>query len=560
MKKIFGLIGRIFIIGLLSALIGYDIYLFNATYVCNDVLPMPFGTGTAVIMSGSMEPEISVYDFIIVRKSENYVLNDIVTFVENGKLVTHRIVEQKEDVFVTRGDVNNTEDPAISKNEILGKVVKVVPGVGRITLFLQKPIGMLCLMMLLLGGMELSFRRTKSKKRKQVELVRAELEELKREVEQISITDVKVIAKTDDEIMVREQSESKIWIPEKIEKEPEVISFNAEDDFDLDINDYDDYDSELNTKDCIAVSEDSEYIHEKNNITEVATLSDVDKENIASENLTEKCEETEQEKVKLIDQETEQELEKTGIVESDKREMEEIVKDAVKSCFQDEVKTFLSQQMKEILEAEIQKSTNQVLEFENKREKRQQENNEKRLERKKNRIEKIKKAKKMIRSISWKAMTLIILLLVIIIVNIVSLTTQKSGKPFTIFGFYMVMIESNSMEPAIQVNDVVILEKLDVYQPGEVITYMDHGDLITHRIQGITENGYLTKGDANISSDQTIVSSENVIGKVIKVNSFLGLLIQVLLSPYIFGFIIAVLIIYAVREHRKGAYVERKVM
>lgn len=243
MKKGLKIIGRIFIIVLLSTLIGYDIYLFNATYICNDALPMPFGSGTAVIMSGSMEPAISVFDVVVVQKADNYFINDIITYEENGKLVTHRIVEQNGDVYITRGDANNTEDPAISKEKVLGKVVRVIPSIGRVMLFLQKPIGMLCLMILLLGGMELSFQRTKAKKRKQFALVRAELDELKLEVKQISVDDVKTgECEAADDVMVRTKEIMKQWVPERIEKESHS---GTKDDYDLLIGEDDDYDLEV---------------------------------------------------------------------------------------------------------------------------------------------------------------------------------------------------------------------------------------------------------------------------------------------------------------------------
>lgn len=76
--------------------------------------------------SGSMEPSISVGDILIIKECGNYEVNDVVTYnVDNDYLVTHRIIEKKEDNnFVTKGDNNNTKDTdKVTKENIEGKVI-----------------------------------------------------------------------------------------------------------------------------------------------------------------------------------------------------------------------------------------------------------------------------------------------------------------------------------------------------------------------------------------------------------------------------------------------------
>lgn len=99
------------------------------------------------IISGSMTPNIDVYDVIIARrvKMEELEKDDIISFRStdakfNGAIVTHRIVEivdQENGVFRTMGDANNTVDTALtSKENVLGKVAFRIPKLGMIQSFI----------------------------------------------------------------------------------------------------------------------------------------------------------------------------------------------------------------------------------------------------------------------------------------------------------------------------------------------------------------------------------------------------------------------------------------
>ena len=55
-----------------SLVIGFNLYSWNARSLTGNVLPMPFGYGAAVVLSGSMEPAISVDDLIVVKAADGY--------------------------------------------------------------------------------------------------------------------------------------------------------------------------------------------------------------------------------------------------------------------------------------------------------------------------------------------------------------------------------------------------------------------------------------------------------------------------------------------------------
>lgn len=89
------------------------------------ILVKIYGISFAVVSSGSMEPELTIGDIIVMKTRDNYEVNDVITYhIDNEYLVTHRIVERNENSFVTKGDSNNTKDAEhILKENIEGKVV-----------------------------------------------------------------------------------------------------------------------------------------------------------------------------------------------------------------------------------------------------------------------------------------------------------------------------------------------------------------------------------------------------------------------------------------------------
>lgn len=93
------------------------------------------------VTSGSMEPSINIGDMLIVEKQTNYHKNDVVTFTNSSqRIVTHRITdlisEAKNSLFATAGDANRNNDyDKINQDQIFGKVISVIPLLGKLSLF-----------------------------------------------------------------------------------------------------------------------------------------------------------------------------------------------------------------------------------------------------------------------------------------------------------------------------------------------------------------------------------------------------------------------------------------
>ena len=115
------------------ALIILIIYALNIAYfrvIKKEKLPRVFNYYVFKVITGSMEDTISIGDTIVVKKTKNVKVNDIVTYEKDGIFITHRIVKIDGNSIITKGDANNTEDDPITKNQILGKYIKKAKVLG----------------------------------------------------------------------------------------------------------------------------------------------------------------------------------------------------------------------------------------------------------------------------------------------------------------------------------------------------------------------------------------------------------------------------------------------
>ena len=103
-----------------------------------------------VVLTGSMLPEIQVYDVVVTKKIKAADLKegDVITFSSAdtrflNTIITHRIIKKNYDAttkgytFQTKGDNNNVADSAlVPQNNIYGKVILKIPKLGYLQEFL----------------------------------------------------------------------------------------------------------------------------------------------------------------------------------------------------------------------------------------------------------------------------------------------------------------------------------------------------------------------------------------------------------------------------------------
>lgn len=118
-----------------------------------------------VILSGSMEPEMSPGDAVIVddRGAGAIEEGDVITFSREGSdtVVTHRVVDVQEEngerVFETKGDANDQADrQPVRAEDVVGTVVLTIPFVGYVVHFVNTPLGFATTVLLPIGLFVLS--------------------------------------------------------------------------------------------------------------------------------------------------------------------------------------------------------------------------------------------------------------------------------------------------------------------------------------------------------------------------------------------------------------------
>jgi signal peptidase len=118
-----------------------------------------------VVLSDSMSPVFNEGSVIITRevpakelKAKNDaagVEGDIITYIREDSLLTHRIVEVRDDgTFITRGETNNyDDDPPVQPEWILGKTVFSMDGLGTFIDNLRTPWGIAGMIAVLAAGL-----------------------------------------------------------------------------------------------------------------------------------------------------------------------------------------------------------------------------------------------------------------------------------------------------------------------------------------------------------------------------------------------------------------------
>ncbi|WP_270647044.1 signal peptidase I [Paeniclostridium hominis] len=133
----------------------FMVLVLNIMTTKSDKLFEIIGYRSYTVLSGSMEPEFYPGDMVITKhKSKTDIkVNDIVTYRDNdGVIITHRIMEETPEGYITKGDNNNVEDAdMLTEKNIIGEVKFSIPKLGYLSDFLSKP-AVIAVEMFLLAG------------------------------------------------------------------------------------------------------------------------------------------------------------------------------------------------------------------------------------------------------------------------------------------------------------------------------------------------------------------------------------------------------------------------
>lgn len=112
-----------------------------------------------------------------LRNEKSYKANDIITFYdENKTLVTHRLIDVDEELIVTKGDNNDSQDGKLPVKNIIGKYVFKISCLGIVMSSLKSPITLI--MIFIIGVLIVTFISTDDK----LKPLDKEIEESKKKV------------------------------------------------------------------------------------------------------------------------------------------------------------------------------------------------------------------------------------------------------------------------------------------------------------------------------------------------------------------------------------------
>ncbi|MEG0307971.1 MAG: signal peptidase I [Clostridium sp.] len=147
---------------------------------------------------------------------------------------------------------------------------------------------------------------------------------------------------------------------------------------------------------------------------------------------------------------------------------------------------------------------------------------------------------------------LVIFLIFIIIINISSRIPQLYN--LTKVSSYTVL--TGSMKPVINPGDMVIVKKVSVdkLNVGDIITFTNNNNSITHRITSISLEGITTKGDDNDTEDLGKITGVELTGKVIITIPKIGYAFNIFynkLNVSIFVVLGGILIVFQIIKSKK---------
>lgn len=172
---------RYIVFSFIGIVLGLFVYTQNAKGLLKDKMPMPFGYGMSVVLSGSMESRLSVDDLVIIKAADNYKVNDIVLFQEGNSFVIHRIIEIDGDTVTTKGDANNVADEPINKSQIKGVLVYDIAGFGAVVNILKQPVFVILILAAAFLLTEFSYRKEQDKDTEELDEIKKMIEELKKD-------------------------------------------------------------------------------------------------------------------------------------------------------------------------------------------------------------------------------------------------------------------------------------------------------------------------------------------------------------------------------------------
>ncbi len=153
--------------------------------------------------------------------------------------------------------------------------------------------------------------------------------------------------------------------------------------------------------------------------------------------------------------------------------------------------------------------------------------------------------------------TIIYIILIPVIFYNIMLIVQAATNPREtpcVFGMKTFVIISGSMEPSLEIGDMVIIKEFpeEELQKGDIISFRNGQSIITHRINNVINEktgkiSFETKGDNNNIKDKNYVKYDDIEGKMVGKIPHIGKIVLLLKNKLII--IIILMIFYMLYIH-----------
>ena len=137
----------------------------------------------------------------------------------------------------------------------------------------------------------------------------------------------------------------------------------------------------------------------------------------------------------------------------------------------------------------------------------------------------------------------VVVLVVMVLFVFLLILTRSMGNTPSLFGYYVFRVSSDSMEPTMDVGDVILVKSADAddIRKDDVVTYLSrsgvmYGQNVTHRVvtEPYRENGTLyfqTQGDAVGAPLDEPITYEQIRGKYVRKLVLIGKFYSLISTP-----------------------------
>ena len=152
-----------------------------------------------------------------------------------------------------------------------------------------------------------------------------------------------------------------------------------------------------------------------------------------------------------------------------------------------------------------------------------------------------------------KTIAKIIIIFFAIYILVSNILQTINGQTLSFFGIKSFIVLSGSMEPTINVGDLIFVKDTKNIKEQDIISFQVENAVITHRVIEITKNNtYITKGDANNIEDTEEIAKDKIQGKYFFKIGKIGNIILFFKTNYGMLILIMLFLLYLLIVNRKN--------